>query len=705
MFYRGMTKKYMDKKTGKYEKFTPYATTPLPLVGEEVYSKWVFPSLVLDTDTILLDDDGDGDVRLMDKVQEDDLRCIVVETDRGVHVVLRNHPTTPIKNAKGSTTLINGCVVDIKNGYSNGIQFLRKDGEDGIGSNKIRKLRLREKGGKYTELSTVNINDYYDEVDFLPDTYLVSEDVVGKNTTTTTSTTSTPAVGNRNNSLFAMGNALKGMGFDDDMVRALLHHQNERSDNPLPKEEVDGITIYDDRENQAYMAAYKDGKFTPYDLAKYLSDKYRFKYVNGKVHSYRDGMYSPIDGDREISGYLQREGIINHVRSDSRSELLKMYGGMSFNGDIETKYMDTEKILLENGVYDFRTHSLIQPSPEYILLNRVPSSFIPDIDTDRVRGIMLEWMDGNIDRLQLLLECIGYCLHTDKTMGKMMYLVGGHACGKSVCLEFIGRAIANKSTVALYQLADGDNRFHTSRLYGKLINTDDDADGSVFSKDPAILKKLCTGGEMDVEEKGKQGYSMTNYCTIICAANNPPKFHTGCDIDSIYDRMIFIPFTRNFGREGNDKASSIRQYLYTEDARNQLITLALNAYQKVLRDSKFTVDEESHRYKEESREDNNPILSFGKAMGNYILRLSRQDVYELFQRWSESNGYTKASCMKKKPFEDLLRKTFKLEERSVLIDKRTIRGYIQTEKHIVLESVGNMEGIDPLYITARLGCV
>ena len=247
MFYRGYIRCKGKKPIDKFKGVENLRTLE-QIKDEDSYSG------VLNGESILLDfDDSDNAKCALKIVQEEQLKCRVYKTTRGVHILFKNQT---VKKCGTGVGLACGLICDVKVG-KNAYQSLKIDG---------------------VEREIIYDTEEYDEVPkfFIPckgsADFLNMKEGEG-----------------RNQSLFEYILALQGQGFSKVEGRKCLRVINSYVlREPLSDRELETII----RDDAFAKPCFFDEKTFLFDkFAEYLKNNSRIIKIDGVLHIYQDGVY------------------------------------------------------------------------------------------------------------------------------------------------------------------------------------------------------------------------------------------------------------------------------------------------------------------------------------------------------------------------------------------------------------------------------
>ena len=544
---------------------------------------------ILKDDVILVDsDNGDESDILFKIIQDLDIKCNVIQTDRGKHFYFKN---TDVKSNKIGNQCPLSLTLDYKLGNRNTVVPLK--------INRVNRKWLQE-----TNL-----------IDPLP-IWLIP---IGKNIIDF----STLGEGDgRNQALFNYILKLQSEGLSKNEIRETITIINKYIlEDPLPERELE--TILRDEAFQKPVF-FKGNQLLHDKFAEYLKHEENIIKINGILHVYKDGIYTSDSTEIE-------KGMIKHIPGLTKSKRSEILSYLELITE-EKELSNIDYIVLENGLFNIKADTLIDFTPDYIAKNKVPISYNP--------GIYHEPMDKTLNKItcndeqlrMLLEEMIGYTLLRRNELGKTFILIGQGSNGKSTLLDVIKHFLGddNISSISLEELGQ---RFKTAELYGKLANIGDDI-SSRYMEDNAVFKKLSTGETVNAERKGKDPFDFNNYSKLIFSANEIPRINDTSD--GLMRRLVIVPFNAKFSKNDPDFDPFIKDELLTNEAMEYLLNIALKGLKRVLRNNGFTeVDSVAAEVKEYEKR-NNPIVAFLDE--NEIDGETVEETYLKYSTWCIENG-------------------------------------------------------------------
>jgi P4 family phage/plasmid primase-like protien len=170
--------------------------------------------------------------------------------------------------------------------------------------------------------------------------------------------------------------------------------------------------------------------------------------------------------------------------------------------------------------------------------------------------IHLEWWGhhGAVEaraRLMSVLEFLGASvLGLAPMMARALFLYGAGGTGKSSLIELMTRWCQPTAVASVTPQDMGINRFASARLDGAVLNVVDDLRSDPI-QDAGAWKSAITGGRIDVERKGRDGYGIYPQAGHLYAGNRLPvaiKANSG-----FWRRWLVIHYDRVFHRTPDDR--------------------------------------------------------------------------------------------------------------------------------------------------------
>lgn len=572
---------------------------------------------ILDGETILLDFDDAEHAKIAFKmVQEQNLKCRVYKTTRGVHIFFKNHK---VNKCGTGIRLACGLLADVKVGV-NAYSVLKFAGKE---------REILYDAGDYAEVPMFFV-PVKSTVDFL----------------------NMKKGDGRNQSLFNYILTLQGCGFSVTESRECLELINKFVlATPLKKSELNTIMRDDAFAKPIFFA----GKTFLFDkFAEYIKNNAHIVKINGQLHIYQDGIY--VDSrDRIESEMIQHIPNLNRAK---RTEVLD-YLNILIRDNVEPS--PANLVAFKNGIYDIIKDELLPFSERYIITNKINYNYNPAAKSQLVDDTLNKLSCNDAEIRALLEEAVGYCLYRRNELGKSFMLVGdgsrekGASNGKSTFLDMV-KTMLGEDNITSLDLNELNQKFQNAELFGKLANIGDDIDDN-FIPNSAIFKKLVTGDRIQVQRKGERPFEFNNYAKLLFSANAIPKIKDRGG--AIMRRLVIIPFLAHFTSADPDYRPYIKYELKEPENVEYLIQLAIAGLKRVLENQAFTDSDKVKHELEEFEETNNPVVSFFKEYTDLLIEnQTTTSVYNQYLEFCLTNNH---QAMSKIEFSKQVKRRFNVD--------------------------------------------
>lgn len=551
---------------------------------------------ILADNTILIDiDDFDQSEILMQIVEDMQIRCRVYKTTRGKHFLFKNSDVDKCGNAK---TLACGLSADIKVGAKASYSILKYDG--------VERPVLYDifEDEDYQELPKW-LNPVNTKMRFLD---------------------MKPGDG-RNQSLFNYILTLQSNDFSVEEARQTIRIINKYVlPEPLDDTEIETVLRDDSFKKPVF---FKGNTFLFDKFATYLKNANHVIKINGQLHIYEGGIYVNDPAKIELE-------MVKNIPTLNRTKRAEVMSYLNVIVSKDTRVSSANLIAFKNGVYDMSSGELMEFSPDFVLTNKINHNYNPDA--------YFETADKTLDKMacydenirSLLEECLGFTMHRRNGLRKSFILIGDKSNGKSTYLDMV-KTLLGDENIASLDLKEIGDKFKTAELFGKLANIGDDI-GDEFIPNPAMFKKVVSGENITVERKGKDPFKFNPVAKLLFSANNIPRIKDKSG--AVIDRMVIIPFNARFSPDDADYDPDIKYKLRTEECMEYLIQIALEGLRRVLKNNRFTISEKVQKELEEYEENNNPVISFFKEVGESTIE--NEATGTVFRKYTEfciANGF------------------------------------------------------------------
>ena len=551
---------------------------------------------VLCDDAIMIDiDDVDQAEKMMNIIEDKQIRCRVTCTKRGKHFTFRN---SGVDKCGTGLKLACGLTADIKTGGMP--EVLKVDGEE----------RFCEWGDENPEVG---------EYDELP---IWMHPVNSKMDFTQTVS--------RNSDFFGYILVLQTqLAMTKDQCKATIKIINDYVlPEALDESELDVILRDESFEKPIF---FKGKQFMHDAFANWMINQHHIKRINGQLHIYKDGIYAV--GHRNIEFIMLKA--YPQMKKAQRKEVLDYIEVLCTDNEPTA---DANLIAFKNGIYDITNDTLRGFSPDVVITNQIPWNYNPNAESEIANNTLNKMACQDKEIRQLLDECIGYCFYRRNELSVSMFLTGEKSNGKSTFLQMVQDVLGvqNTSNLGLDEL---DERFAPVTMFGKLANIGDDiSDDFLRGKAIAHFKKIVSGNMLKAENKGADLFFFKPFVKLIFSANQIPRMkdRTG----AVLRRMVIIPFNATFSKSDPDYDPYIAWKLKDVAVMEYLCKVGVEGLKRILINNGFTQSKKVDAEIKEYTEYNNPILLFLNEMEkDEILNQETKLIHSQYEMFCDDNGF------------------------------------------------------------------
>lgn len=587
---------------------------------------------ILDGESILLDfDDSDNAKCALKIVQEEQLKCRVYKTTRGVHILFKNKT---VKKCGTGVGLACGLICDIKVG-KNSYQNLKLHGVE---------REIIYDSGEYSEVPKFFIPSK-GSADFLN----MSEG------------------DGRNQSLFNYILSLQSQGFAKAETRHVLKIVNNYVlRNPLSERELE-VIMRDDA--FAKPCFFEEKTFLFDKFAEYLKNNAGIVKIDGELHMYRDGIY--VSGEEEFEAEM-----IKHIPTLNKTKRTEVLNYLKLIVRDNTEQAPANYIAFKNGVYDIIKDELLPFSNKFIIINRIDYNYNPKAYSELVDKTLDKMTCNDKEIRALLEEGIGYCFYRRNELGKSFVLVGdgsserGASNGKSTFLHMV-KTLLGKRNISALDLSELTHEFKPSGLFGKLANIGDDIDDAYIGNS-SVFKKLVTGEMINANRKYLGSIEFESYAKLWFSANEIPKIKDRGG--AVQRRLIIVPFLAHFSKTDPDYRPYIKYELVEPECMEYLIQLGIAGLKRVLVDNCFTQSAKIQKQLDDFEENNNPVVAFFNEHDELEVENQTTDsIFQMYQSFCLSNNYV---ALSKREFNKQVGRIFNVETKPCKVDGKTQRVFV-----------------------------
>lgn len=276
-----------------------------------------------------------------------------------------------------------------------------------------------------------------------------------------------------------------------------------------------------------------------YDVTMSIIEKYKVIDDDGKIEFFINDTYT--SEDKKIKRAIMNELKV-HKNAKKVYQILETIKIMSPDKYEDKTYNDSY-FRVGNGIINWRTGEFIPGNTSTRCRIELDYNYNPDVYSPEIEDYLNEFVDGDLNKKQLLLEMAAYTLIPNCKKEKIFWLTGRPGCGKSRFARFI-TGLHKKEFVSSLSLQDFDSdthRFSLSSLEkSSVCFLDNTPDISLNTNIVATMDKISSGIDILVEEKGVNVRNITPFCKMIITSNYNPRTDERQIKESGWGRRIVV---------------------------------------------------------------------------------------------------------------------------------------------------------------------
>lgn len=341
--------------------------------------------------------------------------------------------------------------------------------------------------------------------------------------------------------------------------------------------------------------------------ARAIMQKHRMFFYNGMFYMNSNDCWKPVEDG------LIKSIILDLLQGGYKQTTVKNIIDIL---QLKTKKTDEEINLNEknglinciNGFLNIRTMNLqnhCAKTQDYYSTNQFLVNYAPGAQCPRWLQFLEEIFDGDDDKedkKSLLQEFMGYCLTTDVSHQKALFLLGNGSNGKSIILDVL-EAILGKTNSSSLDFEQLGKQFMTNQLINKLLNVCNDIDYKSTTS-YGTFKRIVTGETILADRKNRDPVKFKPHCKLIFAANRLPQTS---DTSKGYFRRLFI-LKLNNSFEGTNRDKDLKSKLMNE--LDGIFLWVISGLQRLTDKQNFTNAKSSDDELEKYLENSNSVIAF-----------------------------------------------------------------------------------------------
>jgi P4 family phage/plasmid primase-like protien len=304
--------------------------------------------------------------------------------------------------------------------------------------------------------------------------------------------------------------------------------------------------------------------------------------------------------------------------------------------NIYAKPLPSNRMVLQNGIYNIESHQLEALSPEYYFNSKYQANLNKDAKGPTVDKFLSDIQPKKEDQ-DFLLEIAGYCLYHAYPMPFIGILLGGGRNGKTTYTNLL-RALVGDQNVAAVDLQDFEkDQYSRQDLYGRAFNIGGDIPNVKMLR-TGFLKKASGGDKVRAPRKYMTALEFDNTCKFLFSCNEMPKIK---DVsDAWFTRIHIRAFPSTF--IGANADLEILDKMKQPEELSHFLNLALEGLDRLLKNKWFTGQLNSEENQQLIMKQTDPVYSF--IDDKVVADISEKGLIKKSDLYKASQDY----CLEKK---------------------------------------------------------
>jgi P4 family phage/plasmid primase-like protien len=329
-------------------------------------------------------------------------------------------------------------------------------------------------------------------------------------------------------------------------------------------------------------------------------------------------------------------------------------------------------VACQNGILDVHTGQLEPHNPQFFTTGILPYSYDPHATAPQWQSFLVDIFEGDVQRIALLQEWLGYQLVNDYSHHKAMLLVGAPRSGKGTIGRILNSLVGSSNYMGMTLDGFADNKTMEAALTKTVLFIGDAHSVSGPDKN-RILDRLMsiTGNDsLTIGRLYKQSFSGQLPGRITIAANSIPTFYD--DSGAFGNRLLLLPFNKS--ALGNEDPTLLNRLLTEMPG---ICNWAIEGLQRLRATGRFTEPAICREERDDMLEQQAPLLTFIRQECDIapMHTVSTADLYNRYVLWCTQNGQKAGGHNR---FTRELKSTLRAKgvvKKPVSINGRTVNGF------------------------------
>lgn len=243
---------------------------------------------------------------------------------------------------------------------------------------------------------------------------------------------------------------------------------------------------------------------------------------------------------------------------------------------------ERDLIPLANGIFDYKTKTLREFSPEYVFINKCMTAYNKNAvdtvihnDEDGTDWTVEGWfntLSDDAEVVDLLWKIVGATLRPNVSWNKSAWFFSTKGNNGKGTLCSLMRNILGKGQTASIPLSAFGKEFMLETLITKNAIIVDENDVGEYIDKAANLKAIITNDVIEINRKFKTPISFQFHGFMVQCMNELPSIKD--TTDSFYRRQLYIPFEKCF--TGQERSYIKSDYLCRKEVLEYVVFRVLN---------------------------------------------------------------------------------------------------------------------------------